>query len=55
MFISGKNLDYNEMAIHFDKMVRKHSVHRVLSHARQLFGDYLRMHSNDTEYYFLFS
>lgn len=44
-------MDYNEMAIHFDKMVRKHSVHRVLTQARQMYSDYLKLHQNDVDYY----
>ncbi|KAK7788562.1 hypothetical protein R5R35_011751 [Gryllus longicercus] len=35
-------MDYNEMAMHFDKMVRKHNVTRVLNHARQMYTAYLR-------------
>ena len=38
-------MDYNEMAMHFDKMVRRHNVARVLNQARQLFAGYLRRHS----------
>jgi hypothetical protein len=39
------NLDYNEMAMHFDKMVRKHNVNKVLIQARRLYQDYLRHHN----------
>lgn len=35
-------LDYNEMAMHFDKMVRQHDVHRVLRQARAMYASYLR-------------
>ncbi|XP_063700666.1 uncharacterized protein LOC134830975 [Culicoides brevitarsis] len=49
--IMRSKMDYNEMAIHFDKMVRKHSVHRVLNQARKMYGDYLKAHTNCTDYY----
>lgn len=49
--IIRSKMDYNEMAIHFDKMVRKHSVHRVLNQARKMYGDYLKLHSGCTDYY----
>nr|CAI5853565.1 unnamed protein product [Callosobruchus analis] len=39
--IISKAMDYNEMAMHFDKMVRKHNVVRVLNQARQM---YARVH-----------
>lgn len=39
------NFDYNEMAMHFDKMVRKHNVNKVLIQARRLYQDYLRHHN----------
>lgn len=41
-FIMRSNMDYNEMAMHFDKMVRKHNVTKVLSQARKLYQDYIR-------------
>lgn len=44
-FIMQNNLDYNEMAMHFDKMVRKHNVNKVLIQARRLYQDYLRHHN----------
>ncbi|XP_063922526.1 TBC1 domain family member 25 isoform X2 [Zophobas morio] len=34
--IMTKAMDYNEMAMHFDKMVRKHDVTKVLNQARQM-------------------
>ena len=37
-------MDYNEMAMHFDKMVRKHNVTRVLNQARQMYAEYRRMY-----------
>ncbi|KAK0087051.1 hypothetical protein PV325_001832 [Microctonus aethiopoides] len=44
-FIMRNQMDYNEMAMHFDKMVRRHNVAKVLNQARQLFAGYLRRHS----------
>ena len=41
-YIMQNNLDYNETAMHFDKMVRKHNVIKVLNQARRLYQDYLR-------------
>lgn len=41
-FVMKNNMDYNEMAMHFDKMVRKHNVVRVLNQARRMFADYLK-------------
>lgn len=40
-FVMKSGLDYNEMAMHFDKMVRKHNVTRTLNQARQMYSDYL--------------
>lgn len=40
-YVMRNNLDYNEMAMHFDKMVRKHNVTRTLNQARQMYSDYL--------------
>lgn len=44
-FVMRNQMDYNEMAMHFDKMVRRHNVIRVLNQARKLFAGYLRRHS----------
>lgn len=41
--IMKSRMDYNELAMHFDKMVRKHNVHRVLHQARAMFREYLQM------------
>lgn len=41
-FVMKNNFDYNEMAMHFDKMVRKHNVVRVLNQARRMYADYLK-------------
>ncbi|KAK9306426.1 hypothetical protein QLX08_002936 [Tetragonisca angustula] len=47
-FVIRNQMDYNEMAMHFDKMVRRHNVVRVLNQARQLFAGYLRRHSSSS-------
>lgn len=49
--IIRNRMDYNETAIHFDKMVRKHNVHRVLNQARKMYADYLKLHMNYMDYY----
>lgn len=41
-YVMKSNMDYNEMAMHFDKMVRKHNVVRVLNQARRMYADYLK-------------
>lgn len=38
------SMDYNEIAMHFDKMVRKHDVTRVLNQARRMYIEYLQAH-----------
>lgn len=43
--IISKGMDYNEMAMHFDKMVRKHNVTRVLNQARQMYARYIKQHT----------
>ncbi|VEN48250.1 unnamed protein product [Callosobruchus maculatus] len=43
--IISKAMDYNEMAMHFDKMVRKHNVVRVLNQARQMYARYIKQHT----------
>ncbi|KAK3102990.1 hypothetical protein FSP39_015567 [Pinctada imbricata] len=40
--ILQNKLEYDEIAIMFDKLVRKHNVHKVLYQARSLYSDYLR-------------
>lgn len=39
--IINRSLDSNEMAMHFDRLVRKHNLERVLSQARTLYYRYL--------------
>lgn len=40
--IVHNRLDYDEIAMLFDRMVRKHNVHKVLHQARLMYSDYLR-------------
>ena len=40
--IVNNQLDYNELAMHFDRMVRKHRVENVLYQARLLYSGYLK-------------
>lgn len=47
--IMKTRMDYNELAMHFDKMVRKHNVHRVLHQARAMFREYLQSSCQDLE------
>ncbi|KAB0405842.1 hypothetical protein E2I00_004319, partial [Balaenoptera physalus] len=43
--IMRNGLDYNELAMHFDRLVRKHHLGRVLRRAKALFADYLQSES----------
>ncbi|XP_001360111.2 uncharacterized protein [Drosophila pseudoobscura] len=43
--IMKAGMDYNEIAMHFDKMVRKHDVTRVLNQARRMYVEYLKAQS----------
>lgn len=49
--IVRNNMDYNEMAMHFDKMVRKHNVNRVLNQARQMYAGYIKQHTIAQSHY----
>ncbi|XP_070823865.1 TBC1 domain family member 25 isoform X1 [Chaetodon trifascialis] len=42
-------LDYNELAMHFDRLVRRHNLSRVLARAKALFADYLQSEVWDSE------
>ncbi|PNF40986.1 hypothetical protein B7P43_G08832 [Cryptotermes secundus] len=44
--VMSNGMDYNEMAMHFDKMIRKHNVTRVLNQARQMFASYLQQQAS---------
>uniref|UniRef100_A0A2P2I736 TBC1 domain family member 25 n=2 Tax=Hirondellea gigas TaxID=1518452 RepID=A0A2P2I736_9CRUS len=47
-FIISQRLDHNDLAMHFDKMVRKHNVHTVLRQARVRYHHYCSMFSGDS-------
>lgn len=49
-FVMNNHMDYNEMAMHFDKMVRKHNVVRVLNQARCMYADYLKTQQQQQKY-----
>eukprot|EP00061_Rhincodon_typus_P004070 g21670.t1 len=40
--ILNSQLDYNELAMHFDRLVRRQNLQRVLHRAKALFADYLQ-------------
>ena len=42
-FIMKGGMEYDELAMYFDRMVRKHHVHKVLHQTRILYSDYIRM------------
>lgn len=47
--IIKNGLDYNELAMHFDRLVRRHQLSRVLQRAKALFADYLQSEVWDSE------
>ncbi|XP_056278046.1 TBC1 domain family member 25 isoform X2 [Pseudoliparis swirei] len=47
--IIKNGLDYNELAMHFDRLVRRHNLSRVLRRAKALFADYLQSEVWDSE------
>ncbi|XP_047987827.1 uncharacterized protein LOC125227534 [Leguminivora glycinivorella] len=47
-YVMRNRMDYNELAMHFDKMVRKHNVNRVLNQARHMYAVYLK-HQNKSD------
>ncbi|XP_037552952.1 TBC1 domain family member 25-like [Nematolebias whitei] len=47
--IIKNSLDYNEIAMHFDRLVRRHNLSRVLQRAKALFADYLQSEVWDSE------
>ncbi|KAM6977944.1 TBC1 domain family member 25 [Aplochiton taeniatus] len=47
--IVKNSLDYNELAMHFDRLVRRHNLGRVLQRAKSLFADYLQSEVWDSE------
>ncbi|XP_051510110.1 TBC1 domain family member 25 [Myxocyprinus asiaticus] len=47
--IVKNSLDYNELAMHFDRLVRRHNLGRILQRAKSLFADYLLSEVWDSE------
>lgn len=47
--IMQAHMDYNELAMHLDRMVRRHNVRRVLREARALYRDYLAQYGNKSQ------
>ncbi|XP_054859955.1 TBC1 domain family member 25 [Eublepharis macularius] len=47
--IIKKNMDYNELAMHFDRLVRRHNLNKVLHRAKALFANYLQSEVWDSE------
>uniref|UniRef100_A0A3Q0RIL4 TBC1 domain family, member 25 n=1 Tax=Amphilophus citrinellus TaxID=61819 RepID=A0A3Q0RIL4_AMPCI len=47
--IIKNSLDYNELAMHFDRLVRRHNLGRVLQRAKALFAEYLQSEVWDSE------
>lgn len=47
--IVKNSFDYNELAMHFDRLVRRHNLGRVLQRAKALFADYLQSEVWDSE------
>ena len=43
--IMSRRLDHNDIAVHFDRLVRKHNVQCVLRDARGLYAAYLKAHA----------
>ena len=43
--IMHNHMDYNDLAMHFDRMVRRHNVYKVLHQAQSLYAEYLRAQS----------
>ena len=46
-FIISQQLDHNDLAMHFDKMVRKHNVKNVLRHARIRYKHYCSLFAEE--------
>lgn len=47
--IMKNNMDYNELAMHFDRLVRRHNLAKILHRAKALFADYLQSEVWDSE------
>ncbi|XP_027697026.1 TBC1 domain family member 25 isoform X4 [Vombatus ursinus] len=47
--IMKRSMDYNELAMHFDRLVRRHHLGKALHRAKTLFADYLQSEMWDSE------
>ncbi|KAM5146907.1 TBC1 domain family member 25 [Mantella aurantiaca] len=47
--IMKQNMGYDELAMHFNRLVRRHNLNRVLHRAKALFADYLQSKVWDSE------
>eukprot|EP00079_Xenopus_tropicalis_P013961 XP_002943822.2 PREDICTED: TBC1 domain family member 25 [Xenopus tropicalis] len=47
--IMKQNMGYDELAMHFNRLVRRHNLNRVLHRAKTLFADYLQSKVWDSE------
>lgn len=48
-YIIKNDMDYNELAMHFDRLVRRHNLNRILHRAKALFANYLQSEVWDSE------
>ncbi|KAL8164231.1 UNVERIFIED_CONTAM: hypothetical protein K2H54_047983 [Gekko kuhli] len=48
-YIIKNDMDYNELAMHFDRLVRRHNLNKVLHRAKALFANYLQSEVWDSE------
>ncbi|XP_022098594.1 TBC1 domain family member 25-like [Acanthaster planci] len=47
--VMAHKLDYNDMAMLFDSMVRKHSLGKILNHARLMYSEYLQSEASKVD------
>lgn len=47
--IINRGFDYNELAMHFDRQIRKHNVEEVLKHSRALYYRYLEFFKTNNQ------
>ncbi|XP_060108724.1 TBC1 domain family member 25 [Heteronotia binoei] len=48
-YIIKNDMDYNELAMHFDRLVRRHNLNKILHRAKALFANYLQSEVWDSE------
>uniref|UniRef100_A0A0B6YRY0 Uncharacterized protein n=1 Tax=Arion vulgaris TaxID=1028688 RepID=A0A0B6YRY0_9EUPU len=47
--ILGQEMCYEEIAMHFDRLVRRHDANRALHFARQIYTEYLKAQQTNLE------